>query len=645
MLNRKNERGDRNEPGDQFDVDVLRLASLARQDQVKDDKSRPLSDDERWKEISDLLDKEPRLWSYPLQGENDRKYTLFHLLCEYGNWNLEVLYKFLCKAKDAGKLAIIQELTKPILWKPRCLNELLCAAAKRGDVESMIEFFSLGAELESGGNTGKRAIHRAAEGMGYGDLYLMAPQQIVEISQKKLVINGNAVLLVKAEESFIVYFVSRNKLMDVTKSTSIALPGYLLDSLNRQPVGINGKISEFDGFSKIIQLATSNCCATAVQWLLERGIDAQSLPRVDGTKKTPMELWTPLQLAAQQGYLESVQRLIRRGVSLEHQNHNGSNALMLAAARGHVEVVDCLLMAGAEPNTHDLDGNTPLHHVIRKKSTGAQETEIRERIVELLLRAGSDNIVRNNHKQLPGDLAQDNKYSEDVVKLINKWNRALRQGWRLEVKNKNKTIQEQGQLVKKLRIDLEQLSDQYTQLLTIIRATKPDFIMPPAPPKVSEPAQPNEPTKSEQVAVCLGVWSWVAEIIRRAEKITQQKMYDETQPTMSVLALSDKSLNVVQNTLCSCLQQVWEPIEKYLQQGNSQENCLAHLTEALAAKLEMKKKGHLALWKPASIYITLDHESKSNPQQLRMIIEQALKNVPGLVLTEEVVTSSLSPKK
>ncbi len=54
--------------------------------------------------------------------------------------------------------------------------------------------------------------------------------------------------------------------------------------------------------------------------------------------------------AAKAGDLEEVQRLLDSGVPADCYGGNGVQALTMAAAWGHVEVIDCLLANGARPD-------------------------------------------------------------------------------------------------------------------------------------------------------------------------------------------------------------------------------------------------------------------------------------------------------
>ena len=58
--------------------------------------------------------------------------------------------------------------------------------------------------------------------------------------------------------------------------------------------------------------------------------------------------------------LETVELLLTRGAGVDLADDRGRTALMIAAQRGHAEVVARLLAAGADPAVRDHDGRTAL---------------------------------------------------------------------------------------------------------------------------------------------------------------------------------------------------------------------------------------------------------------------------------------------
>lgn len=91
---------------------------------------------------------------------------------------------------------------------------------------------------------------------------------------------------------------------------------------------------------------------------LLNGADLTSVNRFGGTALIP---------AAERGHVETVQLLITAGIEVDHVNRLGWTALLEAIILGdggprHVQVVDLLLQAGADPNLPDAEGVTPLRH-------------------------------------------------------------------------------------------------------------------------------------------------------------------------------------------------------------------------------------------------------------------------------------------
>ncbi|GLI68828.1 hypothetical protein VaNZ11_013325 [Volvox africanus] len=91
--------------------------------------------------------------------------------------------------------------------------------------------------------------------------------------------------------------------------------------------------------------------------------------------------------AADRGHLGVVQALLEAGYPPEVQDPTGESALSVAANKGHAAVVSALLAAGASPHHRSLDGETPLHAAAL---SGSAEC------VRLLLEAGSDPDVQSD---------------------------------------------------------------------------------------------------------------------------------------------------------------------------------------------------------------------------------------------------------
>ena len=70
----------------------------------------------------------------------------------------------------------------------------------------------------------------------------------------------------------------------------------------------------------------------------------------------------PLHLAARQGYMESVQAVIKAGADVNQLTAGDkSSPLLVATINGHFDVARYLLDHGADPNLASDNGATPLY--------------------------------------------------------------------------------------------------------------------------------------------------------------------------------------------------------------------------------------------------------------------------------------------
>jgi ankyrin repeat protein len=91
------------------------------------------------------------------------------------------------------------------------------------------------------------------------------------------------------------------------------------------------------------------------------------------------------------------------------RGHTGEMALHAAAAKGHVHIVQSLLLEQANPNVQDSDGETPLHYA----ALGGQAP-----IVQVLLRMAADVLVESYFGETPSELAKGypTRFLHDVSK-------------------------------------------------------------------------------------------------------------------------------------------------------------------------------------------------------------------------------------
>jgi ankyrin repeat protein len=143
--------------------------------------------------------------------------------------------------------------------------------------------------------------------------------------------------------------------------------------------------------------------------------DLKRLDRLLSSSKSPDVRdscrWTPLMKAANNGHLEAVRRLLLTGADVNLTDKGGYSALHLAAANNHLEIVRLLLTEGAEINIQEqTNGWTPLLWAAKR---GHAE------IVGLLLQQGADSQL-TDHKRLKSlDWAMREQHQK-VMDLLNR---------------------------------------------------------------------------------------------------------------------------------------------------------------------------------------------------------------------------------
>jgi uncharacterized protein len=110
-------------------------------------------------------------------------------------------------------------------------------------------------------------------------------------------------------------------------------------ALLKQAADVNG--AQGDGMTALHWAAMKNDAELA-QTLLYAGANVRA--------KTRLGDYTPLVLAAKNGYAGVLEPLIKSGADVNGKTSNGSTALMLAAASGSVEAVKALVDHGADVN-------------------------------------------------------------------------------------------------------------------------------------------------------------------------------------------------------------------------------------------------------------------------------------------------------
>ena len=99
-----------------------------------------------------------------------------------------------------------------------------------------------------------------------------------------------------------------------------------------------------------------------------------------GAEMNPDDGWTALIYAAFEGHSEVVRFLLDKGADIDAQAPNGATALMFAARNGHRETVALLLQDDADYGIVNQDGNTALNLAI---AAGQDE------VADMLRKAGA----------------------------------------------------------------------------------------------------------------------------------------------------------------------------------------------------------------------------------------------------------------
>ncbi len=104
--------------------------------------------------------------------------------------------------------------------------------------------------------------------------------------------------------------------------------------------------------------------------------------------------FTPLMLAAREGYLPIVNLLLGKGANPNIAHPNGRTALHLACSKGNEEIVQALLVNGVNINPVSKRGDTPVIEAAQFNYQG---------IVEILRQFGAD----MEHRDKQGRTAND----------------------------------------------------------------------------------------------------------------------------------------------------------------------------------------------------------------------------------------------
>ncbi|NOR65238.1 MAG: hypothetical protein GQ468_04405 [Candidatus Scalindua sp.] len=160
-----------------------------------------------------------------------------------------------------------------------------------------------------------------------------------------------------------------------------------------------GAISLFD---KALYTGCDQVCSEIVEIIVEAGVSF----KIEENKQISSAM---LFDAAFNGKRKLVDILLKCGADINTTDEAGKTPLMLAAESGHKEIVECFLQKNAEIDIQDKQGHTALSLAAH---VGKYE------IIALLINAGSNIQIKSNYGNTPLILATDAGHEEVVRQLI-----------------------------------------------------------------------------------------------------------------------------------------------------------------------------------------------------------------------------------
>ena len=119
---------------------------------------------------------------------------------------------------------------------------------------------------------------------------------------------------------------------------------------------------------------------------------------------------TDLHVAAKQGNVKKVKKLLAQGMDVNSLSASGHTPLHLSAGWDKRRVTKLLLINGAKVNARNSSGRTPLH-----LSAGRGHLKM----VKFLLSRGANSSIRDRHNRTPVDMArQSSFFHHEIVDLL-----------------------------------------------------------------------------------------------------------------------------------------------------------------------------------------------------------------------------------
>lgn len=116
--------------------------------------------------------------------------------------------------------------------------------------------------------------------------------------------------------------------------------------------------------------------------------------------------------AAESGDMVTLNKILKLNTWVDFYLRDKVTALMLASKSAKVKAMEALIARGADVNRQDIDGNSPLHHLVKvlnKKTVGA---------LIVLSKAGAKADLKNKQGETAADIAK--RINPEAVKMLKK---------------------------------------------------------------------------------------------------------------------------------------------------------------------------------------------------------------------------------
>ncbi|GIX81417.1 ankyrin-3 [Caerostris darwini] len=146
------------------------------------------------------------------------------------------------------------------------------------------------------------------------------------------------------------------------------------------------------GYKDILDILWDNCTNDFINEMLHRLTDGLTL----------------LHLATINGHLNIMETLLLKGADKDAITLDNMSALHFAAKLGHAEIVELLVSKKANPNIKSVEGLAPLHFAVKQESM---------EIVEILLKGGADPAITDGKNQTAAEIGVE-KGNLEIVKIL-----------------------------------------------------------------------------------------------------------------------------------------------------------------------------------------------------------------------------------